>query len=320
MRKMKVSVYCLVYNHEKYLRSALEGFVNQKTTFDYEVFVHDDASTDRSAQIIREYAEKYPDLIKPIYQKENQYSRKVRIFSKFILPGVTGEYIAICEGDDYWTDETKLQRQVDFLDSHPDYSACVHNSLKLDMRTHKTTVMYSHDEDEDISFLDAAIGGGECFQTASLMYRVCYAHNRPDFVKKARSFGDYQLAMYLTLSGKVRFINRVMSVYRAGTESSWTKAHVMDMKKIVNVCRENISLLTEVDEYTDYQYHEKLQEYIGYWDYQIHYNEEDYKALRKNPYRKIYMSQSRAYRMKTYLRQYFPKLYQLYRNLKYAKM
>ena len=89
-----VSVYCLTYNHEKYIKDALEGFINQKTDFEYEVFVHDDASTDNTAKIIKEYAQKYPHIIKPILQKENQYSKGVKIFYQYIYPRISGKYIA----------------------------------------------------------------------------------------------------------------------------------------------------------------------------------------------------------------------------------
>ena len=103
-----VSVYCLAYNHEQYIRDALEGFVRQKTNFRYEVLVHDDASTDNTPAIIREYAQKYPDIIKPIFQTENQYSKGVKILPEIIHPKSSGRYIAFCEGDDYWCDENKL--------------------------------------------------------------------------------------------------------------------------------------------------------------------------------------------------------------------
>ena len=107
-----VSVICNVFNHEAYIRDALEGFVSQKTNFPFEVLIHDDASTDKSADIIHEYEAKYPNLIKPIYQTQNQYSRGGGITRKFQIPRVKGKYIAMCEGDDYWTDENKLQKQV----------------------------------------------------------------------------------------------------------------------------------------------------------------------------------------------------------------
>lgn len=119
-----VSIQCLVYNHEQYLRQCLDGFVMQKTNFAFEAIVHDDASTDGSANIIREYADKYPDIIKPIYETENQYSKKDDSLRRIINAAFTpsSKYIALCEGDDYWTDPYKLQKQVDFLEAHGDVS------------------------------------------------------------------------------------------------------------------------------------------------------------------------------------------------------
>ena len=124
MNNPLVSIQCLVYNHEPYLRQCLDGFVMQKTDFPFEAIVHDDASTDMSAEIIREYAEKYPDIIKPIYEEENQYSKHDGSLRKIISAAFSpcSKYIALCEGDDYWTDPYKLQKQVDFLGSHSDVS------------------------------------------------------------------------------------------------------------------------------------------------------------------------------------------------------
>jgi len=129
MQKPFVSICCLAYNHEPYIRDCLDGFMIQQTNFDFEVLIHDDASTDKTAEIIREYEKKYPDIIKPIYQTENQYSKRVGITRVFQFPRARGKYIAMCEGDDYWTDPLKLQKQVDFLESNPDYGL-VHTGFK----------------------------------------------------------------------------------------------------------------------------------------------------------------------------------------------
>lgn len=129
-RPVMVSVKCLAYNHEKFIRQALDGFVMQKTNFRYEVLIHDDASTDSTAAIITEYAEKYPDIIKPLLEKENLFSKPDGDhINQTILPALRGKYIALCEGDDYWTDPNKLQKQVDFMESHPDFTFCFHNAI-----------------------------------------------------------------------------------------------------------------------------------------------------------------------------------------------
>lgn len=124
-----VSICTLVYNHEPYLRECFDGFLMQKTDFAFEVLVHDDASTDNSAEIIREYTTKYPDIFKPIYQTENQYSRGVKVNATFQYPRANGKYIAICEGDDYWIDPLKLQKQVDILENNEEYG-CVYTAYE----------------------------------------------------------------------------------------------------------------------------------------------------------------------------------------------
>ena len=130
-----VAIHCLVYNHEPYLRDCFEGFVMQQTNFPFVAIVHDDASTDNSVEIIREYESKYPHIFKPIYQTKNQYSNpevSVDCIVNAAIQQIGAKYIALCEGDDYWTDPLKLQKQVDFLEENPEYSFCCHrfNILK----------------------------------------------------------------------------------------------------------------------------------------------------------------------------------------------
>lgn len=125
-KEIVVSISCITYNHVPYIRECLDGFLMQECEFSFEVLIHDDASTDGTAEIIREYQEKFPDIIKPVIQKENQYSKGVRsIGTKFNIPRAKGKYIAMCEGDDYWTDPLKLQKQVDFLEANSDYTITV---------------------------------------------------------------------------------------------------------------------------------------------------------------------------------------------------
>jgi glycosyltransferase involved in cell wall biosynthesis len=123
--KPLVSILCDCFMHEEFLHETFEGFLSQKTTFPYEIIIHDDASTDNSAAIIKEYQEKFPLIVKPIYQIENQYSKKeINIWADFTFPKAKGKYIALCEGDDYWIDSLKLQKQVNFLENNNDYVIC----------------------------------------------------------------------------------------------------------------------------------------------------------------------------------------------------
>lgn len=120
-----VSICCQTYNHVSYIRECIEGFLSQQIDFPIEILIHDDASIDGTADIIREYENKYPGLIHPIYQTENQYSKGVRI-PPINYKRARGKYIAFCEGDDYWTEPLKLQWQVDFMEANPDYTLTCH--------------------------------------------------------------------------------------------------------------------------------------------------------------------------------------------------
>ena len=135
-REILVSIRCLAYNQVRYIRQCLDGFVMQKTNFRFEAIVHDDASTDGTTEIIKEYAEKYPDIIKPIYEKENQYSKDFSVIDSLVRKACVGKYLAFCEGDDFWTDPLKLQKQVDILETNPDVTF-VHTAFSnVDMNGH----------------------------------------------------------------------------------------------------------------------------------------------------------------------------------------
>lgn len=130
--RLLVTIQCLVYNHEPFLRQCLDGFVMQKTNFKFEAIVHDDCSTDGSVAIIKEYAERYPDIIKPILETENQWSKNDGSLNRIMNKNTRGKYVAICEGDDYWIDAYKLQKQVDFLENHDEYGLVHTNCLIAD--------------------------------------------------------------------------------------------------------------------------------------------------------------------------------------------
>ena len=211
-----VSIRCMVYNHEPYLRQCLDGFVMQKTTFPFEAVVHDDASTDGSAAIIREYAEKYPDIIKPVYETENQYTKGTlgKILSDATHPNT--KYIAFCEGDDYWTDPEKLQIQVDFLESHPEYTMCFHQANTILNETGEETDMgpaltfrniESRDYDSTELFLKWTV------PTASIVAHRKSLYCRLKHFKKS-PYGDIYKVLACADKGKVRGIGRMMSVYR----------------------------------------------------------------------------------------------------------
>lgn len=285
-QQILVSICCLAYNHEQYIRSALDSFVMQKTDFAFEVLIHDDASTDGTAAIIREYEQKYPQLIRPIYQTENQYSKGISVSGTYQYPRARGKYLAVCEGDDYWTDENKLQRQVDFLEAHPDYSLCVHNTVMHHCVDGKDSLFNRSKEEKDISLIEIMECGGSQFHTSSMVFRRELAMQFPDYCSKY-GFGDYPKSIFLALNGKVHFFPEAMSVYRLMTAGSWTDQNEgsgFSREKAVKRAEALKAILDAVDNSSDGAYHEDIVRIKRQHDFSMMVRCGDYKqAMREYP-------------------------------------
>ena len=217
-----VSICCLTYNHEAYIRDALEGFLKQKTDFGFEIVIYDDASTDRTADIIREYAARDPGRIRPMLQTENQYSRGITNPSgAFNFPRARGRYIAMCEGDDYWTDPHKLQRQVEYLESHPGCSLCIHSARILTVdgsRSDRRMRPYRGNK----KILPEQIIDKSCgYATASMVFPSRLVRNLPSYYTDC-PVGDIPLQLLAAAEGYGYYMDRDMSVYRVGAAASWT--------------------------------------------------------------------------------------------------
>lgn len=221
MDKIKVSIRCFAYNHERFIRQCLDGFVMQKADFRFEAIVHDDASTDNTAAIIREYAEKYPDIIKPIYETENQYSKHDGSLTRIMNAHTRGKYVAMCEGDDYWTDPYKLQKQVDFLESHPDYVMCSH---LFDVYNERNKQLQKNDESSFTGKsydLDTLINGEWYFQPLTVLFRFD-AYDREHFASYGLSMDVILYYELLRRGGKGYCLPDVMAVYRIHDGGVWS--------------------------------------------------------------------------------------------------
>ena len=311
---IKVSVICIAYNHEKHIRRALEGFVTQKTDFAFEVLVHDDVSTDSTAEIIREYAEKYPDIIKPIFQTENQYSKGVWIDRDIVAPKAKGEYVAFCEGDDYWCDPNKLQKQYDFLSSHPEYSACAHRTVYHNLSTGEDQLVPDIHEERDFSIEEIVQVGGGIFGTNSVMMRTAISRDMPDCFR-ANGFSDFQLFFYAAAEGKVHCFADAMSVYNVGVQGSWTQTMMNDKKRRIQHCQEFIALIDRIDAYYEGRYHEILMKKQNEMKFLALKIDNDRRGMRKPEFRELYR-QDVLLSVKVKLATAFPVLRQIKRLLK----
>ena len=220
--KPLVSISCTAYNHAQFIRQCLDGFVMQKATFHFEVLIHDDASTDGTQDIIREYEVKYPEIIKPIYQKVNQYSKGIPIGVTFNMPRAQGKYIALCEGDDYWTDPYKLQKQVDFLENHPDYVMCSHKwdeflEGKEEMTYGNPTYVNQEGETYD---LNDFVHGKWCCQPLTVVFKQEALDMQ--YYSQYKRAKDITLFYALLKHGKGYCFPDVMATYRIHSKGIWS--------------------------------------------------------------------------------------------------
>ena len=223
MNDICVSVLVLAYNHEKYIRDCLDGILCQKVDFKYELIIHDDASTDNTVNIIREYERQYPDIIEPIYQEQNQYSQGKKILMTFVYPRAKGKYIALCEGDDYWTDPNKLQKQFDFMEAHDDVSMTFHDATIVDSKHKKITTCSRYFRNRFVQNESVIINGGGFCPTASLMFKTKYVQEGYPYFCLGCHVGDHPLQLFLATKGRVYYFTSKMSVYRlASNDTSWT--------------------------------------------------------------------------------------------------
>ncbi|MBQ2676804.1 MAG: glycosyltransferase [Clostridia bacterium] len=298
-----VSIICNTYNHEKYVADALESFLMQKTDFKYEVLVHDDASTDKTADVIRQYEKKYPDIIKPIYQTENQHSQKIPVMPTYQFPRVKGKYIAFCEGDDYWTDSSKLQKQFDALEAHPEIDICAHTVTMVNADT-KESINEIKPSEKDCVFPleEVVLGHGGFVGTNSLMYRAEINNDIPLFRKM---YGlDYFLQLHGSLRGGMLYLADNMSSYRTAVTDSWTTRMFANIDKYIHHFERLILSLEELNRFTEFKYDEVIKKEILKTNYKILYYKKDYSPMLSPKYKELYKKTP----FKTKLKLHFPVL------------
>ncbi len=233
--EITLSVICFAFNHEKYIVQAIESFLSQKTNFKLEIIVHDDASIDKTADIVYEYEEKFPELFTCIFQKENQYLKCPTAMIGLTFNKARGKYIALCEGDDFWTDPLKLQQQVDFLEANPTYSMSFHPSMKLYLETNITfeKPLLGPSKIQSTYNLDDLLRESNFIPTSSVVFRAWDGPNHlPVWFDQAK-IGDFPLFLLIAKKGYIGFINKAMSAYRIHPGGVWTSAKSFEKAKII---------------------------------------------------------------------------------------
>ena len=320
MSEIKVSVLCTAYNHEKYIGEALESFVSQEADFHYEILVTDDASTDSTPEIIRSYAEQYPEKIRYFHQEKNLFSQGINIYKEILFPNARGKYISICEGDDYFTDPKKLAKQVSFLEEHPDYSGCVHNSTyHFCDGKREDELLLPMQGSRDVEFSTIIKGMNHAFHTSSILTKKELFLDPPDFYDTAFSFGftDYAIALWMVMNGKIRFIDEPMSVYRVSSNSdAWSSGVGRNYGKLTGFVKGEIAMMETLLLHLSGREAELTKDEKLRREYELLYLEGKVGEMVRGPYRKLYRAEPLSFKIKTGIKRAFPGLHEKYRKNK----
>lgn len=258
MKTPLVSISLVVYNQEEYLAQAIESCLMQEVNFDYEIIIHDDKSTDNSSEIIREYARAYPEIITPIIQTENQFSKGIEVNAFIVIPKAKGKYIAFLEADDYWIDKHKLQYQIDFLERNPQVSMCFTATKRIFLSKNRDPeIKRFQNYDTVCSKKDIIVQGGNLVDMGSAVIRASVFEDLPAWYSNTQIW-DGTMPLLSSLHGEVYYLNRVTSVYRYETPGSWTQTNVKNLEKRKNNLIKSIKTLDEFDIFTNFEHHKLI--------------------------------------------------------------
>ena len=315
MKNIKVSVCCITYNQEKYIEQAINSFLSQKTNFDFEIIIHDDASTDGTINILKKYQKKYPDKIILMLEKENQYSKCANSVLVKVLDKAKGKYIALCDGDDFWCDDNKLQKQVDYMDLHKNISLCSHNTEIINENNEKIDLINSYLE--GIVTIENFLSNNSSMHTSSMLFRKKDVLKLPNYYYEA-TVGDLPLKLHLLSKGNCYHFNNVMSCYRTNAINSWSVAQKNnDIVKHKNFEME-IQVYNSFNKETKYVYDDLIKNKILYRSFCYFKDKNDLNEIKKEKYAKYYKKLSLNEKIKLQLKN-SKVIYKLYLKIKKQK-
>lgn len=296
-QEILVSICCITYNHENYIRDAIESFLMQETKFPIEIIIHDDASTDGTQHIIKEFADK-DDCIIPIFRKENIKSTGVAVFP-ITFEKARGKYIALCEGDDYWTDPLKLQKQITELEKRPDCDMSFHPAIaKYDNGIKKDEIIGYHSENDKMFSPNEMILGGPSFcPTVSLVIRK-------NAIEKGSLYEEYDFRfsfftqIFGSLRGGALYIAEPMAVYRKMSRGSWNERSKKDSEILLDHNKSILNYLNKAKLVTENKYHKEFNILISKRIMRVLKNKDIELYKRKNLYKNNKNSMNVKHRLK----------------------
>lgn len=266
---MKLSICVPTYNHERYISQMLDGALMQKTSFPFEVVIGDDASTDKTADIIRAYSARYPGRIRAFLHSENQGPASPREFAGRnnvlgLVNACQGEYVAMCEGDDYWTDPLKLQKQVDFLDQNPEFSVCHHNAEVI-YEDCSTGHLFNQEDQPLESSIEDVLEDKWFMATASWVYRNYFRTTPFAHWHAHAAAGDWALLIQIAARGKIGYLPETMGIYRKHS-AGLSNLHAHTNKWFL---KNRMEMFKNVNAWLDYRYEKTIERTVAWYEEQL---------------------------------------------------
>lgn len=307
-----LTVVVMTYNHRDYISKALDSILSQKVNIDFNILVHDDCSDDGTYEILLHYKHEYPNKFNIVRQK----SRKFHIdgfnmmIYKYVVPLIKSKYVAYCDGDDYWCDDLKLQKQLDFMEHHHDYSLCFHNAYQLKRNGDMSSLWFIGDE-ADLNMSDFVNDKpGIRVATSSIFVK---SESFKSFSNWRKSYPVEDVPLYMTaaLDGKIHRLPDIMCVYRQFATGSWSSQNQKDSKKRLEHLTNLRNAVQLFDSETKNVFHNLVINQIESCDFRISLLKRDYKTIFLKKNKRFVKQLSKKDRLSLKLQYRFPCLYNL---------
>lgn len=303
-----VTVILPTHNHAPFIAQAIDSVLMQQTDFPFDILLHDDASTDGTADVCRAYAKEHPDKITLIAQSVNQYQIDRRIQSHILIPRVKAKYTAILDGDDFWVDPLKLQKQIDYMEAHPDCTLCIGSANAVDVNNKVVGRVAPYDEDRVVDPADMIRGGGGFVATNTILMPTELLKNLPEFADHIEA-EDIPFQLLGALAGYAWYMAGTLIAYRQLVPGSWSvRQYASAMETRIKTSRDVIALNEGYDAYSGGKYHDAFVQAIQYQEFLILCYTHKLREAMRPPYRRFYDALSTKRKIRLRCEKYFPKL------------
>lgn len=305
-----ITVIIMTYNQKDYIAKAIDSILSQDIDVDFDILVHDDCSDDGTYQIILDKQKEYPNKIRIIRQESRKFlidGFNMMIY-KYVVPHIESKYVAYCDGDDYWCDNSKLFKQYDFMEKHPEYSMCFHSAYQLKRDGDMSSKWFIKDEgDIDMSNLINDKPGIEIATSSIFLKSEVFK----DFSEWRKAYPVEDVPMYITaaLYGKIHRLKDIMCVYRQFASGSWSSQNIENVQRKIDHLEKSKAAIIFFDEQTDKQYHDLAIKQIESCDFRIALIKKEFKTLFSKKYKRFIKRINKRERLALYLECYTPCLY-----------